>query len=58
MNVSLSFNNMFEWGGLVNIKWDSPFGYFNHALTLKKMNSQISNSITHGNMIYFQNWVL
>jgi hypothetical protein len=33
MNVSLRFN-MFKWGGLVNIKWDYPFGYPNHALTL------------------------
>jgi hypothetical protein len=24
---------MFKWGGLVNIKWDCPFGCFNHALT-------------------------
>jgi hypothetical protein len=58
MNVSLSFNNIFKWRGLVNIKWDSPFGYLNHALTLKKMDLQFSYSITYGNMIYLQNWVL
>jgi hypothetical protein len=33
MNVSLSFN-MFKSGGPMNIKWDSPFRYPNHALTL------------------------
>jgi hypothetical protein len=33
MNVSLSFNNMFKWRGPMNIKWNSPFGYPNHALT-------------------------
>jgi hypothetical protein len=34
MNVLLSLNNIFKWGGLMNIKWDSLFGYSNHALTL------------------------
>jgi len=32
MHVSLSFNNMFKWGGLVNLKWDNPFEYPNHTL--------------------------
>jgi hypothetical protein len=31
MNVSLSFNNMFKLRGPVNIKWNSPFEYPNHA---------------------------
>jgi len=34
MNVLLSLNNIFKWGGLVNIKWNNPFGYSNHVLTL------------------------
>jgi hypothetical protein len=34
MNVSLNFN-MFKWEGLVNIKWNNPFGYPNHALTIR-----------------------
>jgi len=33
LNVSLSFNMMFKWRGLMNIKWNSLFGCFNHALT-------------------------
>jgi hypothetical protein len=24
---------MFKWGGLVNIKWNNPFGYPNYVLT-------------------------
>ncbi len=33
MNVLLNFNNMFKWGGSINIKWNSSFGYPNHVLT-------------------------
>jgi hypothetical protein len=33
MNVLLNFNNIFKWGSLMNIKWDNPFWYPNHALT-------------------------
>jgi hypothetical protein len=36
MNVALSFNNMFKWGGPMNIKWDDLFGYPNHTLTPMK----------------------
>jgi hypothetical protein len=36
MNVSLSFNNRFKWGGPRNIKWGSPLGYPNHILTFKE----------------------
>jgi len=35
MNVLLSFNNMFKWRGLINIKWNSRFRYPNYALTQK-----------------------
>jgi len=35
MNLLISFNNVFKWEGLVNMKWDNPLGYSNHALTQK-----------------------
>jgi len=36
MNVSLSYNNMFKWGGPLDIKGDGLFWYPNHALIQKQ----------------------
>ncbi len=36
MNVLWSFKNMFKWGGLLDIKWNNPFGYPNHIWTLQQ----------------------
>jgi hypothetical protein len=33
MNVLLKFNDMFKWGGPLDIKWDDPFGYLDHTWT-------------------------
>jgi len=40
MNVPLSYNNMFKWGGPLDIKRDNPFWYPNHALTQKPIGRQ------------------
>jgi hypothetical protein len=56
MNVSLSFNNMFKWRGLVNIKLDTPFGYRNHTLTQSKvivMCNFILSSLVKHKIVYF-----
>jgi len=37
MNMSLSFNDMFKCGSPLDISWNGPFGYPNHALTLHAM---------------------
>jgi hypothetical protein len=42
MNVSFSLNNMCKWRGQMKVKWDSPFEYPNHALTLLLNQNEIN----------------
>jgi hypothetical protein len=63
MNVWLSFN-MFKWGGSMNIKWGSPFGYPKHVLTLmskiqmggKECNRKFYLSMKHWKRVPTTTW--
>jgi len=52
---------MFKWGGLVNIKWNSPFRYPNYALThdpkdeLPKFGYMSKKKVILKSMLYFGN---